>query len=112
MSSEARKTCCPWFGSGDPVRLRITLTKAETVPGARRVGDDGATVWRECAFEEHRLDPVVVVEVFDVAEVGDRSRYVGMKVRGAVPGELPMMRLGQGGDLPPHGVSAAPVTSA
>ena len=75
--------------------------------GARGVRRHSAAGRRECAIEEHGLDAVVVVEVFEVAEVGDRGGNMGVEVGGAVRGELSVVGIGEGGDLPPHGVTAA-----
>ena len=59
------------------------------------------------AVEEQVFDAGVVVEVLEVAQVGDADGDVGVEVGGAVPGDLESVGGGQVGDRGPGGVAAA-----
>src|SRR5450759_4729195 len=56
--------------------------------GRGGVGPDGPAGRVEGAVEEHRLDPDVVVEPFQVPQVRGGGSDMGVQVRAAVPGNV------------------------
>ncbi len=91
-----------WDGTGrcslDAVVLGVGLAQDKPDSGRGRVGADGPTGWVECAIEEHRLEPDVVVEPFQVAQVGRGRADVGVQMRPAVAGDFQAVRCGVRGD--------------
>jgi hypothetical protein len=77
-------------------------------PALVRVGRQDPAVGVQGAVEQHALDPLVVVEVFDVPQVGHRHARPRVQVGGAVPGDLEVMPRRQGTGAQKLGDAAAP----
>ena len=65
---------------------------------ARGIRGEAAAFWLERAVEDERLDPRVIVEVFDVPERADRAPDVGVDVWRAVRRERHPERLREPGN--------------
>jgi hypothetical protein len=61
-----------------------------------RVGCQVPAIGVQGAFEEHPLDPLVVVEILDVPQVGHGDADACVQVGCAVPGDLEVVRCRQG----------------
>ena len=73
------------LAASDGVSGGVLALEFQAQPGREQVGPQRARrSGVERAVEEHVLDPVVVVEVFQVAEVRQGAGRVGVQRRGAV----------------------------
>lgn len=72
-----------------------------------RVGFEAAVVLLQRTVKEQAINPVVIVEIFDVSEAVDGAADVGVQLRGAVGGERHLEGIAQDGDFEEAGVSAA-----
>ena len=87
---------------------RITSSrKVRPLPGAAGSGCRAPPVGSRVPSKNIVLDADVVVEPLQVPQVGDGGRGVDVQVRGAVPGDLQVVRGGDGGDPEPLGDAAA-----
>ena len=76
-------------------------------PGPPGIGHQHAALRVEGAVEEHALDPLVVMEVLQVAQVRHGHGDLRVQVRRAVPGHLDVVRGGQRGAAEELGDAAA-----
>ena len=86
--------------------VRFLEGHAEPRP-VRGRGQDPA-VGVQGAVEEHPFDPLMVVEVLDVAQAGHGHAGMCVQIRRAVRGNLQVVRGGQGGAAEELGEAAAP----
>ena len=82
--------------SSDGVTGGVLSLEFEAQARARQVGPQRAADRRQRAVEEHVLDPVVVVEIFEVAEARQRAGRVGVQRRGAVGRQRQRARFAEG----------------
>ena len=75
--------------------------------GCCGMGTHGASLGVQGAVEEHVFNPDVVVEPLQVPQVGYGGCGVDVQVRGAVPGDLQVMRGREGSDPQPFGDAPA-----
>src|SRR6266536_1711286 len=98
----------PALRSAAPVSLGIRCPKFHAKTGPVLVGSQHSAARIERAFEEHPLDPLMVVEVLHVTEIRDRGRYLRVQVRRAVRRHLSAVRSCQRGSAQEFGDPAAP----
>jgi hypothetical protein len=82
--------------SAAPVPFRIRGAEGQPVARAVRIGSHPPAGRVERAVEEHPLDPLMIMEAFDVPQVAHCRPHVRVQVGRAVPQDLQVMRDGEG----------------
>ena len=75
-----------------PVALGVSDPQFQAESRLAGIWGHRACYRHQRAIEQHLLDPLMVVEILDVPEVGNAGGGAGMEVRSAMTGDLQALR--------------------
>lgn len=83
------------------------MPERHSVSGQSAVWLQTSLVWFQRSVEEHSVDAIVVVEIFDVPKRLDGAADMGVQLRSAMCGQWDVKRIAQRCDLEEARVAAA-----